>query len=102
MTKTTKRSTKKLPIPTFSSYEQEANFWDTHDTTDYAFEPVCVKVAKPLGNIVSVRFETETLKKIDEQAESKGLGTASLIRMWTMERLNATTQPSLYEDPRKP
>ena len=92
MTKTSKRSAKKLPIPTFSNYEEEANFWDTHDTTDYAFEPIRVKIAKPLCNIISVRFETETLKKIDEQAESKGLGTASLIRMWTMERLNATIQ----------
>lgn len=26
------------PIPDFKSLEEEANFWDTHDTTEYAWE----------------------------------------------------------------
>jgi predicted DNA binding CopG/RHH family protein len=83
----TKTKSKKLPVPTFSSYEEEANFWDTHDTTDYDFRPVKATVSKSLGQMVSVRFESDTLNKIDQVASSKGLGTASLIRMWTMERL---------------
>lgn len=83
----TKTQNKKLPIPTFTSYEEEANFWDTHDTTDYDFQPVNVVIAKPLSHMVSVRFESDTLNKIDQVANAKGLGTASLIRMWTMERL---------------
>jgi len=27
-----------LPVPTFKSLEEEARFWDTHDTTEYEME----------------------------------------------------------------
>ncbi|NUO79029.1 hypothetical protein HUU05_03055 [candidate division KSB1 bacterium] len=26
------------PVPVFKSLEEEANFWDTHDTTEYELE----------------------------------------------------------------
>jgi hypothetical protein len=43
-------------IPAFNSYEEEANFWDTHSTADFTNETEAVKVhalslhflAKPL------------------------------------------------------
>ncbi|MBA7520970.1 hypothetical protein ES705_13070 [subsurface metagenome] len=37
-------------IPRFKSVEEEAEFWDTHDTEEFAdeFEPVEVKFAYPL------------------------------------------------------
>lgn len=31
-------------IPAFNSYEEEANFWDTHSTADFGDETEAVKV----------------------------------------------------------
>ncbi len=31
-------------IPAFNSYEEEANFWDTHSTADFTNETEAVKV----------------------------------------------------------
>ena len=36
-------------IPTFSSYEEEANFWDTHDITDFEQETAPVLVRSTRG-----------------------------------------------------
>ena len=33
-------------IPAFNSYEEEANFWDTHDITDFIHETQEVKVSE--------------------------------------------------------
>lgn len=79
----------KSKIPTFKSLEEEAEFWDTHDTTEFEdeFEPIKVKVARNLKHVFSVRFEGETLSDLDVEASKKGLGTGALIRMWVKERL---------------
>lgn len=81
-------TTNKKPIPTFSSIEDEAHFWDTHDTTDYAFRPVQAHVAKDLSQGLTVRFDGQTLAKLRSEAAKKGIGATTLIRMWTMERLS--------------
>ena len=49
-------------IPQFTSHEEEANFWDTHDISEYwdELEPVKVTFAKNLS--------TEPLAKIDHDA----------------------------------
>jgi predicted DNA binding CopG/RHH family protein len=78
---------KKNKIPEFKSLKEEAEFWDTHDTTDFDFKPIKVKVAKNLKHIFSVRFEGKTLSDLDAEASKKGLGTGALIRMWIKERL---------------
>ena len=42
---------RKSRIPEFSSIEEEAEFWDTHDTTEFEdeFKPVQVRFAKNLS-----------------------------------------------------
>ena len=40
---------KKLkPIPNFKTIQEEANFWDTHDSANYTWEETKVEFAKPL------------------------------------------------------
>ena len=36
-------------IPAFNSYEEEANFWDTHSITDLTHETKAVKVSATRG-----------------------------------------------------
>lgn len=49
-------------IPEFTNIEEEAQFWDTHDTTEFEdeFRPVQVRFAKNLSKGLKVRFDPET------------------------------------------
>ncbi|RJS82250.1 hypothetical protein CW713_05345 [Methanophagales archaeon] len=60
-------------IPIFKSVEEEAEFWDTHDTEEFAdeFEPVEVKFARPLkhkwvltGFIPKVNVDQDNILRI--------------------------------------
>ena len=77
-------------IPEFANYQEEAEFWDTHDTTDYEdeFKPVRVRFAKNLSEGIIIPLDSEALQKLRSLAKEKGIGPSVMIRMWVMERLN--------------
>jgi len=83
--KTKKRS------PDFASIEEEAEFWDTHDTTEYEheFEPVELTFERPLTHsyVLSIRLDKETFDALKAIAKPKGLGASTLARMWILEEL---------------
>ena len=86
-------SKKKLPIPDFKSIQEEADFWDTHDTTDYQWEPAPeVKFSKNLKSIyqkvVPIRLDESTKKAIEKVAREKGIGISTTARMLIRERLH--------------
>jgi hypothetical protein len=76
-------------IPRFKSREEEAEFWDTHDTTEFEdeFEEVQIKGARPLGHILAVRLDGRTIARLGAEARKKGVGASTLARMWLLERL---------------
>src|SRR5947209_1683534 len=76
-------------IPAFHSIEEEAEFWDTHDTTEFEdeFTPVKVRFAKNLSEGFKVRFDPETANEIRIYAHEKGVGPTTLIRMLVMKAL---------------
>jgi len=76
-------------IPAFNSYEEEANFWDTHSITDFTGETEAVKVraTRGLSANVQVRFDQETDHELEAIARERGVKKATLIRMWVLERL---------------
>jgi hypothetical protein len=76
-------------IPAFNSYEEEANFWDTHSITDFAEETEAVKVraTRGLSANVQVRFDPETDHELEVIARERGMKKATLIRTWVLERL---------------
>ena len=76
-------------IPEFKSLEEEAEFWDTHDTTDYEeeFKPVKVRFAKNLSQGITIRLDPETLMTLRSYAKEKGIGPTTLARMWILEHL---------------
>ncbi len=78
-------------IPKFKSIQEEAKFWDTHDFTEYkdGFKSTEVKFAKNLSNTLNVRFEPQDVAKIRHQANKKGIGPSTLVRMWVREHLTA-------------
>ena len=78
-------------IPDFKSREEEAEFWDTHDITDFLDElrPVKVRFAKNLSEGMTIRFEPEMVVELRQRAKQKGIGPTTLVRMWVLERLEA-------------
>jgi len=80
----------KSRIPRFKSIEEEAEFWDTHDTTEFEDEFVEVKrvfVARPLIHTLAVRMDARTIDRLAVVGRKKGMGPSTLARMWLLERL---------------
>jgi predicted DNA binding CopG/RHH family protein len=75
-------------IPSTSSIEELAKFWDNHDLTDFedqleiVNEPVFIK-----SNIVEIPLEIQEIESIKKIAELKGINYIDLIREWVLEKV---------------
>ena len=76
-------------IPEFKTIEEEAEFWDTHDTTDYEdeFKPVKVRFADKLFDRVTIPVDADTLVQLEALAREAELNATALARRWVLERL---------------
>lgn len=88
-TKATK-SYRPKPIPPFKTLDEEAEFWDTHDTADLGKVPL---LSLPLiepekEEILSVRIQRSVKNRLQKAARNKGVNPTTLARMWIIERLN--------------
>jgi len=83
-------------IPAFTSEQEEADFWDTHDSADYLDETEPVELtfvdARPEKRSISLRIDAGTVDTLKHIAGRKGMGYQTLIRMWVMERLEKETK----------
>jgi CopG antitoxin of type II toxin-antitoxin system len=81
----------KSRIPKFKSYEEEAQWWDTHNIADYQdeFEPVELEVAKPLIHILRVEMPLagKIIGKLSRHAQQQGIDINSLVRRWVLEHV---------------
>ena len=86
---TNKKLPKKSRIPEFANREEEAEWFDTHDMSDYQdeFKTMKVRFAKNLSQGITIRLDLKTLAKLRTQAHEKGLGPTTLARMWILEHL---------------
>lgn len=82
---------KKSKIPKFKTYEEEANFWDTHEITEFEDETEDVEIVfelnKPRDEAIVLRVQKDLKEKLDKKARSLGLNLSTLARMWLMEKL---------------
>lgn len=77
------------PIPDeFTSYEEAAEFWDTHDSTDYpdSFETVSVET-KFRHRRYEVEIDEETMKMLNEQAEKRRLPVSNVLSELLKEKI---------------
>ena len=81
-----------MTIPTTDSIEELARFWDTHDLTD--LEDQLEEVSEPIferkTETIFVRLQPEEAETVKQIAQSKGIGRATLIRGWVLEKLHAS------------
>lgn len=77
------------PIPEeFSSYEAAAEFWDTHDTTDYLddFETVPLE-AELKQRHFEVEIDDDLMEVLYQQAQEKGVAISELVNDVLREKL---------------
>ncbi len=78
-------------IPQFTSEQEEAEFWATHDATEFLDETTLVDEvfvdARPPKKQISLRMDPDVIDTLKGIAAQKGVGYQTLIRIWVMERL---------------
>jgi hypothetical protein len=84
-------SVAKPTVPEFASREEEGEFWDTHDLTDYFdFEDrVDLEVAGPLSEPVTLHVDMETAEEVKAIAKEQGVPWDGLLYLWIIERRDA-------------
>lgn len=71
-------------IPNFSSYQEEAQWWDTHDLLDYFDTSEMQRVESPKRkkeDVIIVRVDAGLKKQLSEDAEKKGIGVSTQTRI---------------------
>ncbi len=95
-----------IRIPEFTSYEEEAEFWDSLDTADLMEEGgEWLHFETPEPRAVRVAILPELAQELEQRARAKGIAVETLVNVWLIERLQnvaqSTYQPNVAE-PRKP
>ena len=77
------------PLPTFTSYEDMATFWDTHSLADYwdQTEPATFDVAPEVRRRYVVAVDREVLGRVQRLARTRGISSESLINLLLEQRL---------------
>jgi len=80
-----------MKLPETDSIRELAEFWDTHDVTEFADELVEVEervFARSPASGVTVPLTASELKAVRDLAASRGVDEAALIRSWVQEKLH--------------
>jgi CopG antitoxin of type II toxin-antitoxin system len=88
----------KSRIPTFKTIEEEAAFWDTHSSEEFADELTPVEHVKFVPALskkaLTVRFDEDTFEELSREAREKGIGPSTLARMVILEHIRARRRAS--------
>jgi hypothetical protein len=80
-----------MKLPKTDSIRELAEFWDTHDVTDFADELLEVRervFARRPGTGVTVPLTARERSALRDLAASRGVDEAALIRTWVQEKLH--------------
>lgn len=78
-------------IPQTDSIREMAEFWDTHDLTDYEDQLVEVSERAFQGEAeVRIHLPFKEAQAIQHLAKAKGIDSTDLIRQWILERVQAS------------
>lgn len=80
------------PIPEeFASYEEAAEFWDTHDTTDYPEAFRTVKVSTEFrGRRYEIELEPDIARELRSRARRRGMTAGRLASDLLRKQLTTT------------
>jgi len=81
---------KNQQLPKTDSIQELAQFWDTHDLTD--FEDELEEVTDPVfesSTVIPLNLESDEAKAVRRIAEAEGIADAELICGWVREKIHA-------------
>ena len=78
---------KKSKLPKTDSIDKLAEFWDTHDLTD--FEDELEEVAEPVfvRGAIKVHLKSQEAEAVEQMAQARGVSPDELIRAWVLQKL---------------
>lgn len=75
-----------------STYEEIAEFWDTHSLADYWDQTYEVEFEVRIPRRVSI--EADLFARIAEESRRRGISSETLVNLWLAERLQGLAMPS--------
>ena len=78
-------------LPQTDSIQEMAQFWDTHDLTDFADQ--LEEVTEPAfqrKTVIPLNLESAEAEAVSKMAKDKGVAAAELIRGWVREKIRAS------------
>lgn len=79
---------RKSSISKASSYEEMGEFWDRHDTTDYADQTHEVEFEIDLKSAkVYYPLEKNLSAQLRVLAQARGISSETLLNLWVQEKL---------------
>jgi predicted DNA binding CopG/RHH family protein len=80
------------PIPKFANEDEERQFWEQHDTSEYLdwgqAQQVVMPRLKPTTKTISLRLPQHLLDSIKAAANARDVPYQSLIKVWLQEKLH--------------
>jgi hypothetical protein len=79
---------KKPRLPKTDSIKLLAEFWDSHDLTD--FDEELEEVTEPVfvhSTAIKVPLEEREAKAVERMARAKGISREDLIRAWVLQKV---------------
>jgi hypothetical protein len=80
------------PVPKFKSLEEEIEFWENHDLTDYRDYWHEVKDVEVGLNSRHFRLEEELAQRINKVARQRGISSETLVNLWLQQKLSETSK----------
>jgi hypothetical protein len=86
---------KKSRLPKTDSVKKLAEFWDSHDLTDFkdeleeVTEPVFVR-----SNVIKVPLEAHEAEAVERMANAKGVSPEELVRAWVVQKVARRNLPN--------
>ncbi len=81
------------PIPSFSSEQEERDFWEQTDSIDYVDWSKAKRVRmpnlKPSSTSISLRLPVSLLERIKIVANKRDMPYQSLIKFWLSEQVKS-------------
>ena len=79
-------------VPDFSNEDEERQFWEQYDSSDYLdwkqAQQVVMPNLKPTTKTISLRLPRHLLDSIKAAANARDVPYQSLIKVWLQEKLH--------------
>ncbi len=83
--------TSKLELPEFTSYEQEASFWDSLDTSDLMEDDgEWFNFETPSKRAVRVAILPQVANQLAQRARIQGVSLETLVNVFLVEHIRET------------